>query len=163
VPFCRHGFLPPPLTKPRVLVDTVPARRLASWLWTTACRRCSRTGPATMAAGTETSPTFSRVCDTTGIETVSAIVSASSRSGGPAPLAGARDVHALAGTEDVADLHLAADRRRLAVAQRELAQDGERAGARLRELPGERLRQALRLGGAEGDLRRGVALALGPP
>src|SRR5690606_11201238 len=28
-PFCRQGFRPPPRTSPRVLVDAVPARRLA--------------------------------------------------------------------------------------------------------------------------------------
>src|SRR5262245_51996279 len=75
VPFCFHGFLPPPLTNPFVLVAAVPARRPASWLRTAACRRCSRTGPASTTAGTSSSPTFSRVCDTTGTVTVpSAIV-----------------------------------------------------------------------------------------
>jgi len=70
VPFCRQGFLPPPLTNPFVLVAAVPARRAASWLCTAACRRCSRTGPATTAAGTSTWPTGARLCETTASVTV---------------------------------------------------------------------------------------------
>jgi hypothetical protein len=34
-PFWRHGFLPPPRTLPRVLVDAVPARRLFNCMTTT--------------------------------------------------------------------------------------------------------------------------------
>src|SRR5215204_6077876 len=37
VPFCLNGFLPPPLTSARVLVDCVPARRWASCAVTTWC------------------------------------------------------------------------------------------------------------------------------
>src|SRR3989442_264336 len=70
VPFCRQGFLPPPLTTPFVLVAAVPARRPAIWLCTAACRRCSRTGPATTAAGTSTWPTGARLCETTASVTV---------------------------------------------------------------------------------------------
>src|SRR5213595_1707602 len=70
VPFCRQGFLPPPLTNPFVLVDAVPVRRAASWLCTAACRRCSRSGPATTAAGTSTWPAGARLCETTGSVTV---------------------------------------------------------------------------------------------
>ena len=36
-PFCRQGFLPPPLTSVRVLVLTVPALRVASCILTTWC------------------------------------------------------------------------------------------------------------------------------
>jgi len=60
------GLLPPPLTKPRVLVAAVPARRDASWLRTTSCSRDSRSGPARTAAGTSTSPTLLPPCETTG-------------------------------------------------------------------------------------------------
>src|SRR5262249_1765618 len=81
----------------------------------------------------------------------------------PATLAHAGDVDALARLEDVADLDLAPDRRRLAPGERELPQDRERARARLPELAGEGLRQPLRLGRPEPHLRRGVAVALGSP
>src|SRR5262249_29281567 len=66
VPFCRHGFLPPPLTKARVLVDAVPTRRLAWCERTASYRRCWRTGPATTAAGTSISPTRAPAAETTG-------------------------------------------------------------------------------------------------
>src|SRR6516164_5166392 len=39
VPFCRHGFLPPPLTSPRLLVECVPRRRLAKYALTTSQSR----------------------------------------------------------------------------------------------------------------------------
>ena len=55
---------------PCTVVATVPARRAASWLRTAACRRCSRTGPATTAAGTSTCPAGTRLCETTGSVTV---------------------------------------------------------------------------------------------
>src|SRR6202020_1669553 len=35
VPFCRYGFLPPPRTSPRVLVECVPCRAAASCATTT--------------------------------------------------------------------------------------------------------------------------------
>src|SRR6185503_20714015 len=38
VPFCFQGFLPPPETSPRVLVEAVPRRRLARKFLTEACR-----------------------------------------------------------------------------------------------------------------------------
>src|SRR5262249_42478934 len=81
----------------------------------------------------------------------------------PATLAHAGDVHALAWLEDVADLDLAPDRRRLVPGEGELAQDGERPGARLPELAGDRLRQPLRLGGPAPHLRRRVAFPGGSP
>ena len=37
VPFCRHGFLPPPAINPRVLVEAVPERRLANCIRTASC------------------------------------------------------------------------------------------------------------------------------
>src|SRR5579862_1178202 len=37
VPFWRHGFSPPPLTSPRVLVEAVPRRRAASSARTLSC------------------------------------------------------------------------------------------------------------------------------
>src|SRR5437870_6447581 len=72
---CRHGSLPPPLTTPFVLAAAVPARPAASWLCTAACRRCSRTGPATTAAGTSTWPAGARLCETTGSVTVPSTMS----------------------------------------------------------------------------------------
>src|SRR5262249_23547784 len=53
---------------------------------------------------------------------------------GAAPLGDARDLHALARREDVADGDRHADRRDVAVAEAELAQDAERARRRLLEL-----------------------------
>src|SRR5581483_3021358 len=74
VPFWRHGFLPPPLTSPRVFVACVPARRLASWLRTISWSSASRVGPASTAAGTSTSPTCARSCDTTGSVTAPSVI-----------------------------------------------------------------------------------------
>src|ERR1700687_5569110 len=43
VPFCFHGFAPPPLTSALFFVDAVPARLFASWFTTAACIRCGLT------------------------------------------------------------------------------------------------------------------------
>src|SRR5205809_766170 len=179
VPFCRQGFLPPPLTSPFVLVATVPARRAASWLRTASCRRCSRTGPATTALGPVAAGHALALEHTAGERAVSdraavaevlvravrareaAEAVALDDARRAAPLAHAGDGHALAHLEHVGDLDLAPHRGRLAVAQAELAQRREGAGPRLGELPGERLREALRLGGREADLRSDVAVTLG--
>src|SRR5512143_2089854 len=66
VPFWRHGFLPPPLTSPRVLVACVPARLLARCMFTTSYSRCLRTGPSKVPAGRVMSPAGSLVWVTTG-------------------------------------------------------------------------------------------------
>src|SRR5882672_10393068 len=50
VPFCFHGFLPPPETSLRPLVSWVPARRAASSLTTLWCRSGPRTGPPKTSA-----------------------------------------------------------------------------------------------------------------
>src|SRR5262245_3764045 len=74
VPFCRQGFLPPPLTHPLGFVAPLPARRTAGWLSTSACSSGSRTGPATSALGTASSPAGERSSDTTGNFTVSVAI-----------------------------------------------------------------------------------------
>src|ERR1700675_33983 len=50
VPFCFHGFLPPPETSLRPLVSWVPARRAASAFTTAWCSSGIRTGPANTSA-----------------------------------------------------------------------------------------------------------------
>src|SRR5499426_3865479 len=50
VPFCFHGFLPPPDTSLRPLVSWVPARRAASSFTTLWCRSGTRTAPPKTSA-----------------------------------------------------------------------------------------------------------------
>src|SRR5450759_2509032 len=74
VPFWRQGFFPPPLTKARVFVAAVPARRFACCIRTVSYSRWRRTGWLNTAAGKAISPTTSLRCDTTGIVIASATV-----------------------------------------------------------------------------------------
>src|SRR4051812_2456096 len=46
VPFWAHGFLPPPDTSPRVLVERVPWRALARWATTTSLTACRPREPS---------------------------------------------------------------------------------------------------------------------
>src|SRR5207244_8167658 len=75
----------------------------------------------------------------------------------------AAHVHPLAGGEDVADGDLAADRRRVAVGETELAQHDEGTRAGFREVTLQRLRETLGPRRTEPELERGVALAVRAP
>src|SRR5437899_1648390 len=71
VPFCRHGFLPPPEMNPRVLVDAVPERRLAICIFTASCKiDLSPVRPNT-APATSISPRRSRAAENSGTFTAS--------------------------------------------------------------------------------------------
>src|SRR5271169_4831254 len=77
VPFCRHGFFPPPEIKPRVLVDAVPERRLAICIFTASCKSdLSPVRPKT-APATSISPTRSRAAENSGTLTASGAFTAS--------------------------------------------------------------------------------------
>src|SRR5580700_5925500 len=79
VPFCRHGFLPPPEMNPRVLVDAVPERRLAICILTASCKiALSPVRPKT-APATSISPTRSRAAEKSGTFTASGGFAAASR------------------------------------------------------------------------------------
>ena len=58
VPFCRHGFLPLPLTWARVLVAWVPRRSAALARTTEAWIRSVLTRPPNTASLSSTEPTF---------------------------------------------------------------------------------------------------------
>src|SRR5690348_1080240 len=73
VPFCRHGFLPPPEMNPRVLVEAVPARRLAICILTASYKiDLSPVRPKT-APATSISPTRSRAAEKSGTLTASGV------------------------------------------------------------------------------------------
>src|SRR5271163_2492930 len=79
VPFCRHGFLPPPEMNPRVLVAAVPERRLAICIFTASCKiDLSPIRPKT-APATSISPTRSRAAENSGTLTASGAFTASRR------------------------------------------------------------------------------------
>src|SRR5437764_1140387 len=66
VPFCFHGFLPPPRTSPFSFVDAVPARRRAVCMRTMSARRARRSGSAKTVADNSIVPTSARACEKTG-------------------------------------------------------------------------------------------------
>src|SRR3984957_15042049 len=73
VPFCRHGFLPPPAISPRVLVEAVPARRFASCIRTASCSNDLWPLRPNTAPDNSKSPVRSRLAENNGTLTASTV------------------------------------------------------------------------------------------